>query len=66
MKQLGFRASDLSTEENADAGTKPSQITGPQLFYIVYYVLISLKLIFNILSFYYSNSKHFPSLVCLQ
>jgi len=35
MKQLGFRASDLSTEENADAGTKPSQITGPQLFYIV-------------------------------
>jgi len=35
MKRLGFRAAFLSTEENAEAGTKPSQTTEPQLFYIV-------------------------------
>ena len=35
MKRLGFRAAFLSTEEKVDAGTKPSQSTEPQLFYIV-------------------------------
>ncbi len=33
MKRLGLRSSLLSTEENADAGTKCSQTTEPQLFY---------------------------------
>ena len=35
MKRLGFRSVSVSTEENADARTKPSQTTEPQLFYIV-------------------------------
>ena len=47
MKRLGFRATFLSTEEKADARTKPSQTTEPQLFYIVCYALF---LFFNILT----------------
>jgi len=39
MKRLGFRAASVSTEENAEAGTKLSQTTEPQLFYIVCYRL---------------------------
>ncbi len=35
MKRLGFRAAFLSTKEKVEAGTKPSQTTEPQLFYIV-------------------------------
>jgi len=35
MKRLGFRAAFLSTDKNAEAGTKHSQTTEPQLFYIV-------------------------------
>ncbi len=35
MKRLGLRASYLSTDKNAEAGTKRSQTTEPQLFYIV-------------------------------
>jgi len=35
MKRLGFRSSSLSTEEKANARTKLSQNTEPQLFYIV-------------------------------
>jgi len=35
MKRLGFRAAFLSTDKNAEAGTKRSQTTEPQLFYIV-------------------------------
>ena len=33
MKRLGLRSSSLSTETNADAGTKISQTIEPQLFY---------------------------------
>ena len=35
MKRLGFRAAYLSTDKNAEARTKRSQTTEPQLFYIV-------------------------------
>lgn len=35
MKPLGFRTAFLSTEENAGTRTKSSQITEPQMFYIV-------------------------------
>jgi len=35
MKRLGFRAAFLSTNKNAEAGTKRLQTTKPQLFYIV-------------------------------
>ena len=37
MKWLGFRASFLSTEEKAEEGTKLSQPTERQVFYIVCY-----------------------------
>ena len=35
MKRLGFRSAFVSPEEKVEAGTKPSQTTEPQLFYIV-------------------------------
>jgi hypothetical protein len=37
MKRLGFRDTYLSTDKNAEARTKRSQTTEPQLFYIVCY-----------------------------
>ena len=48
MKRLGFRAAFLSNGKNAGAGTKPSQPTEPQLFYIVfcqqlYFILINTR-----------------------
>src|SRR5690554_212699 len=39
MKRLGFRSASLSTVEKVGAGTKPSQTTEPQLFYIVCWAL---------------------------
>ena len=35
MKRLDLRAVSVSIEKNAGAGTKPSQITEPQMFYIL-------------------------------
>ncbi len=45
MKRLGFRAAFLSTDKNAEAGTKPSQTTEPQMFYIVLAIVYSLNFI---------------------
>jgi hypothetical protein len=45
MKRLGFRAAFLSTEKNAEAGTKSSQTTEPQLFYIVCWLQLLLSFI---------------------
>ena len=47
MKRLGLRNAFVSTEENAEAGTKPSQTTEPQLFYIVCYGLIFFVFLFE-------------------
>jgi hypothetical protein len=49
MKRLGLRATNLSTDKNAESETKPSQTTEHQLFYIVCWALaISHNLILNL------------------